>query len=468
MDLAGEDGLSFGQLHVGSAQLGDRRRTARLVAVADQLLCPPQGTFPQKIPAPYDLDAFSRLVAAADVTHAAVLAPQCRLPHRRMAEHDGVTLLLQDSTVLDYSGLSILERGQVGDGHGRGYYCHNCRAVTADRRVLGLAHQILHPRRDVPVGETREQRRQHPQRESRLWRDTAAALPAAPAGRVWVDGADCAAALTEFLDFEEEQPRPYGVRSQHNRWVRVVQGAGRQRRKLWDVARALPAGPPTREVTVAAREGQPARTARVRVAWGAVTLVPPRQRRGRERGGPLAVWVLRGAESEPPPGVEPLEWILLTNVAVATVAAAWERADWYSCRVVGEAYHTCQKTGCDIERMQFEYAARLEPAIALVSVVALTLLQLRAWARQPEHKSQAATAWLPPLWVRLLAQWRYGPGRTHLTVEEFVLALGRWGGHQNRPRDGLPGWQTWWRGWMQLQAMVQGVLLLNSETCGGT
>jgi hypothetical protein len=468
MDLAGSDGLSFGQLHFGSAQLGDARRTARLVAVGDQLLCHPQGTFPQKIPDPYDLDAFYRLVAAADVTHAAVLAPHCHLTHRRMAEHDGITLLLQDSTVLDYSGLSIPELGQVGDGHGRGYYCHNCLAVTPNRRVLGLAHQILHIRRAVPAGETRAQRRQHPQRESRLWRDTAEALPPAPANRVWVDVADCAADITEFLDYEAEKQRLYVVCSQHNRWVTVVQSAGQQRRKLWDVARGLAAGTPTREVTVAAQQGQPARTTRVRVSWTAVTIVPPPQRRGRERGGPLAVWVVRVVEIEPRPGVEPLEWILLTNVAVATEAEAWERADWYGCRVVVEEYHKCQKTGCDIERMQFEYADRLQPAIALVSVVALTLLQLRDWARQPEHKHQAATAWVPELWVRLLAQWRYGSQRTHLTVEEFVLALGRLGGHQNRPSDGLPGWQTLWRGWMQLQAMVQGVLLLSSETCGGT
>jgi hypothetical protein len=468
MDLAGKDGLSFGQLHFGSAQLGDARRTARLVAVADQLLHHPQGTFPQKIPDPDALDAFYRLLAAEGVTHAALLAPHCRLTHQRMADYDGITLLLQDSTVLDYSGLSIPQLGQVGEGHGRGYYCHNCLAVTTRRQVLGLAHQVLHTRRDVPAGETRGQRRQHPQRESRLWRDTAQALPAAPADRLWVDVADCAADITEFIDYEDEQKRFYVVRSQHNRWVTVPSDAGPQRRKLWDVARALPAGAQTRPVTVAAQEGQPARTARVTVAWAAVTIVPPRQRRGQERGVPLAVWVVRVAEVEPPPGVEPLEWALLTNVAVPTEAAAWERADWYGCRVVVEEYHKCQKTGCDIERMQFEYADRLQPAIGLVSVVALTLLQLRDWARQPEYKSQPAAAWVPRLWVRLLAQWRYGRARAELTVEEFVRALGRLGGHQNRPSDGLPGWQTLWRGWMQLQAMAQGVLLLNSDICGGT
>jgi hypothetical protein len=466
MDLAGHDGVSFGQRHFGAAQLGDSRRTDRLVAVADQLLRHPSGTFPQKVPNPYDLDAFYRLVAAEPVTHAAVLAPHCQLTHRRMAEHAGVTLLLQDSTVLDYSGLSIPELGQVGDGHGRGYYCHNCLAITAQRQVLGLAHQILHTRRDVPAGESREQRRRHPQRESRLWRATAQALPTAPPGRRWVDVADCAADITEFIDYEAEHGRWYVVRSPHDRWVTLP--AGRGRRKVWRVARGLPLGTQVRAVTVSAQPLQPAREARLRIAWAAVTIVPPRQRRGDERGVTLAVWVVRVVVEEPPAGVEALEWILLSNVPVSSEADAWERAEWYGCRAVVEEYHKCQKTGCDIERMQFEHAARLQPAIALVSVVALTLLQLRDWARQEEHQGQPARLWVPPLWVGLLARWRYGRERTDLTVLEFVLALGRLGGHQNRPSDGLPGWQTLWRGWMQLQAMLQGVLLLKSDICGGT
>ena len=58
---------------------------------------------------------------------------------------------------------------------------------------------------------------------------------------------------------------------------------------------------------------------------------------------------------------------------------------------------------------------------------------------------------------------RYGTER-ELTVREFTLALGRLGGHQNRKGDGLPGWQTLWRGWNQLHAMVS--YELSRSTCG--
>ena len=37
--------------------------------------------------------------------------------------------------------------------------------------------------------------------------------------------------------------------------------------------------------------------------------------------------------------------------------------------------------------------------------------------------------------------------------------LGRLGGHLNRRSDGLPGWQTLWRGMTTLQILVEGVRL---------
>lgn len=112
---------SFGRLHFGNAPLTDARRTARLIRAADQILTRPAGTLPQKLPDPYQLDALYRLLAAPDVTHAAVLQTHCQLTHRRMAEAtDAVILVLHDDTLLDFSGLQVDGLGPIGDGNGRG------------------------------------------------------------------------------------------------------------------------------------------------------------------------------------------------------------------------------------------------------------------------------------------------------------------------------------------------------------
>jgi hypothetical protein len=49
--------------------------------------------------------------------------------------------------------------------------------------------------------------------------------------------------------------------------------------------------------------------------------------------------------------------------------------------------------------------------------------------------------------------------RQLLTVRDVGLAIGRLGGHLNRKRDGLPGWQTLWQGMKKLVLLVEGVRL---------
>jgi hypothetical protein len=428
--------------------------------VADQLALHPGDTFPKKFHQPADLKGFYRLMQQEMVTHEAVLAPHRAETYRRLEAYAGVVLILHDTTVLDYSGLTeIQELGQVGDGRGRGYYAHNSLAVAADTRwVFGLAAQTLHTRRRVPKGEKKAERQQRADRESRLWKKGSQSIPVAPAGRLWVDVADRGADITEFLDYEEAAGKKYVVRSQHNRWMMRENQGKTEKVKLHDWARTLPAQG-NRSIEIKGRPGQKARTATVGVSWEALHLQPPRQPRGEERGLPLPLWVVRVWELTPP-GSEGVEWILLTNVPVTNLQEAFERVDWYGLRWIIEEYHKGMKTGCDIEAMQFCYRERLEPAIALVSVVALTLLQLRDQSRHPEATKRLASDYLPLAWVQLLCRWRHQEVKADWTVKDFYFALARLGGHQNRKQDHPPGWIVLWRGWTDLQAMLAGAATL--------
>ena len=54
-------GTDFGRVHFGEAELGDRRRTERLVKTADAVMCHPGGTLPEKLSDPAGLKALYRL-----------------------------------------------------------------------------------------------------------------------------------------------------------------------------------------------------------------------------------------------------------------------------------------------------------------------------------------------------------------------------------------------------------------------
>jgi Transposase DNA-binding/Transposase DDE domain len=446
--------LSFGEVHFGGAELGNKARTKRLVKVADALVQHPGGTLPHKIKDPAALQAMYRLLQRQEVTHARVLAAHQSETFRRIQEHSGTLLAISDATELDYSGLASLEQlGQIGNGGKRGYICHNVLIVDPQQRqAVGLANQILHTRVEVPSGETKAERCDRESRESRLWPEGTKPLPADPKLVVVCDrGGD----TFEELEHEARSGRRFVVRSGQDRKVLAGHGEHDAKKKLHHLSRAAKSVG-SYEVEVAATSQRPGRTATVQFSFVAVRLVPPKQPRGEHSQQPLPVWMVRVWESNPPSGVEPLEWFLLTNVTVEQAATARQVIQWYECRWVVEEYHKALKTGCDIESMQFTHKSRLEPMIALQSVVALTLLNLRDASRRPDAKQTPATEVVAEEYVKVLSAWRHGEARPDWTLHEFFLALARLGGHQNRRRDKHPGWIVLWRGWTSLQFLVTG------------
>jgi hypothetical protein len=455
-----ESPTTFGHDHFGTADLGDCRRTARLVELANRCLAHPHGSLPAKLHDPKDLQALYRLVRQPKVTHAAVFQPHRDRTRQRWRTHPDTLLCLFDITELDFTSKTSLKSqlGPIGDGRGRGYECfHGLVYDPTTDTPVGLAYQHLHRRVPAPPQESVAAKRSRESRESRLWVQAAQALGPPPAVGRRVVVCDRAADTYEFLQQTATAKQTVVVRSTHNRRCTLGHGPDGVVTKVHDAARTFP---PVlgKRVTVAATATQPARTATVTTAFGAVRLLAPHVRRGNHTREPVPVWVVHVVEVAAPATVaNPVEWFLLTHHPVEDAAAALTVQEWYECRPVVEEYHKCQKTGCAIEAPQFTATARLEPVIALLSVVAVQLLALRSLARQPMAATQPAREVVPGVWVEVLSRWRMGAA-VDLTVRAFVLALGRLGGHQNRQGDGLPGWQTLWKGWGELMPRVAGVL----------
>ena len=132
-----------------------------------------------------------------------------------------------------------------------------------------------------------------------------------------------------------------------------------------------------------------------------------------------------------------------------------------------EEYHKCLKTGCNIESPQFTCQQSLQPAIAIISVTALTLLNLRDASRKPDAKTRPAKELISSDYIAVLSAWRHGTVRHDWSVYDFCYALARLGGHQNRKSDNHPGWIVLWRGWQELQAMMLGADVIKElKKCG--
>jgi hypothetical protein len=371
----------WAERHFGTAQLGDRRRTRRLVESAARIAARPAAAFPEV----FDWDGlrgFYNLCHRREVTLNSVQEPH-RLDTRAAMGREPLVLILHDTTELDYTTHAALAgAGPVGDGGGRGFRQHNSLAVApSPRRVLGLVHQQLHVRAPAPAGE-RTPHRKRRARESGLWLAGIGAAGEPPPGCTWVDVADRGCDVYEAMCAARAAGHHFLFRLAQNREVFTDPAHG-QLGLVLDHARGLPSRG-TDAVDIPARGGRPARAASVCLASAPVWVPAPRETPGRRQQPVIEAWVIRVWESEPPPGSEPLEWLLLCSVPTDAVEELKERRDWYCCRWLIEVYHDVLKNGCREESRRFETAARMGACLAVLSVVAVRVLQLRtALEREP-------------------------------------------------------------------------------------
>jgi Transposase DNA-binding/Transposase Tn5 dimerisation domain len=450
MDVMADPGV-WAERQFASASLGDRRRTKRLVESAARIAAHPEKAFTQVFDW-NELRGFYRLCDKSEATLAAVMQPHWEHTRAAMAQQP-LVLTLHDTSELDYSSHpNLIGMGPIGNEGGKGFLQHNSLAIMPQsRQVLGLAYQQLRVREPAPAGESTHQRKKR-RRESDLWTEGIRASGRPPAGCCWVDVCDRGADDYEAMRAASEVGHAFLIRAAQNRLVFVTTERDRQE-FLLDYARSLPSqGSDT--VEIPGRGGRPARTATVALAGAAVAVRPSTGTPARAQQPVIEAWVVRIWEPNPPAGVEePLEWILLSSVPAPTLAELKERRDWYCCRWMIEVFHDIEKNGCSEEDRRFETAERLETCLAILSVVAVRVFQLRSAlnACPDEPAEQAGSTQEVQVIRRFLKHTKKA-----FSVREFVRGIARLGGFLGRKRDGEPGVRALWRGYQRLQDMLLG------------
>lgn len=442
------DDASWAVAELGAVALGDKRRTARLVDLATQLAQRPSDSFPAACATPAQLKAAYRFFANPEVTAQALLQGHVQATTARLAAVP-LVLAVQDTTVLNYThhpattGLGPLNTTQQ-----QGLFVHSTLALLPERLPLGLLAQDVWVRDAATVGKrTTRKTRPIADKESQKWLHSLAAVGAArqrcPTTH-FVSVGDREADVYDLF----VQPRPPGVDLLvQASWDRALEDpAGEHLRAA--VAAAAVAG--TSTVLLPPRGGQPARQAVLTVRFRAVTLQPPRHR-AAERLPAVPVWAVWAVEERPPAGTEPLDWLLLTTVAVQTVEEAQARLDWYACRWGIEVWHKVLKSGCRLEARQLESADRLRRCLTLFSIIAWRIL----WATMLARAAPAApcTVLLEDAeWQALFCAIHHTrtPPAEPPTLRQAVRWIAQLGGFLGRTGDGEPGVTVLWRGFQHL------------------
>jgi hypothetical protein len=443
--------------------IGDKRLNRRAGRILQAALDHAGDSIPTAAGNPAAADATYRFLDNPNVDAHDIDDAHFRSTVDRSGRYPGVLLIAQDTTDADFTSPARNSRlGQLAHAKHFGFFVHSALAMTADGLPLGLLHQHVWMRPPDERGKRKDRRgKATADKESQRWLDTeAACIAALPARRTIVMIAD---RECDFYDYFAAARRP----GQH-----VLVRAKLRRRIAGSkelLGAATRAGTVRGTLTVRAprKDGRPERQATLAVRYGAFALRPPSTHPRRKALPTLPLRTLLVEEANPPAGVKPLQWLLLTTLPIDGFADAERLVRWYTYRWRIERYHLTLKSGCRLEELQLETAQRLRRALALYAIVAARLLHLTYLARQ-EPNASCEPAVNVEEWEVLRLHFRPGeplPVQPP-SLREAMRWIGRLGGFLGRKGDGEPGVKVLWRGLRKLQAMVLGFRLAKALAHG--
>lgn len=424
----------------GGIELGDVRRTRRLIKLVEDLSARPTGSIPLASGGWAETKAAYRLLDTEALDWRELLEVHTERTRERLQDQP-VVLCLQDTTELDFTSQpGIAGLGRLSYEAQHGLYVHPTLVVTPEGVALGVIDAWMWARQ--PKG-------QPDVKESTRWVEgytiVADLAERTPTTR-FVYVADREGDLRALMDAAAQRAHAADglVRAQHHR--KTASGD-----KLWSrVEKTDPLGEV--EFMLPAAPGRVARRVRQTLYRDTVTL--PALRKAAPE---VTVTAILAREEQPPAGEKPIVWRLLTNRTAETLEAVVELIDWYRRRWLVEIFFRILKSGCRVEALQLGTLERLERALVIYLIIAWRILHLVTWGREcPDLPCEVVFD--PEEWqAAWIVTHRTPPPDTPPPLGVMVRMVAGFGGFLGRKGDGHPGPKALWEGLLQLHAFAIGI-----------
>jgi hypothetical protein len=433
------------------AELGDPRRNARLMVIAERMAQKPDASFPQAMADEAELEAAYRFFSNVKVEATQIIRPHVRETVERLAA-EPLVLVAHDSTTVSFN--SEDREGLTLRGNKQQFLVHCSLALRADgsRRALGLLAMSQH----LPVHDANGQFQER-------WADHVREVHGLGVpGNSVVHLMDREADDYEILDLFRRLGTRFVLRVQYNR--RLVTGllrdslahVGLRAEREVELSRRTAKGfGPKQSKTHPPRAS---RLARLAITARAVT-IPRSGNANRACAETLSLNVVRVWEPTPPEGEAPVEWLLYTSEPIETPEQILQIVDWYRARWTIEEFNKALKTGCALEKRQLGDLHALSNALALLAPIAWRLLLLKSEPRvRPDDPASSVIDDDELQVLQSLAKRR--PLPSNPTVSDAMRVIAGLGGHLQH--NGPPGWITLARGYEKLRNLTAGWRLRRS------
>jgi hypothetical protein len=459
MDVSGE-AAEWAERTFGRAALGDERRVARLVAMAERAARCPAGPVTRVFDSSADREGAFRLLENTAVGAAAVAQAAFEGTARAAAgEHllyvpvDGSSLTLSDRA-------GKRELGPVGNTRvtSRGLHVLSALAVDAAGVVLGLLDQVWWARAQQPRPRPRHDKcvnNSHLRKETRFWLQALSNCDErlerhAAGARAWYQldrGADCWPVFRLVL----QRKLLVTVRASHDR--RLLETDGRVAHLREKLKRQPILG--RYDVAIPARPHRDARTARMTVRACTVRIHARTKSKGRE------VFVLNAvlAQESGRIATDRLCWVLLTTHAVNSFEDARAVIDGYALRWRVEEFHRAWKRGgCNVEESQLQSRSALIKWATILATVAARAVRLAYLARTAAPDLPATTEFSEyEIDAAFLYVKRKRDRRKRVLLREIIDIIAEVGGFAHKYSDKLPGPTILARGLERIETLALGL-----------
>lgn len=471
--------------------LGDKRLDSRLIKLCNTFSESPESPINQACTDLAETKAAYRFFQNENVdVKRIMLAHRAATSHR--AEAHPIVLALQDTSYLVYTShpktkglgkISMKAGKNIDKIYSRGLVMHTCLAVTTEGTPLGLFDQKIFARQLHPEHERRTATGRNIQdvlpveeKESYRWIKSLETTSRVSATTQIITVCDRESDFYDFFKIADQNGSTVLVRAAQNRTInKVSRYAEKNVSKLWDYIISKPiAGEFTidisgRQKTKHSKERK-ARTSQMEVKFGSFTMNPPRNnpKHKTETLPDVHMYAIYTLETNPPEGEDAVQWMLLTNEPVTTLAEACERVHWYCLRWRIEMYFKVLKSGFSVEKCRLGTADRLICYLTVMSIVAWRLFMITLIART--NPSLPCSEFLSELEWTVLAVKSSRNGDIPAnppSIAEVVIEIAKLGGYLARKLDGPPGTLVLWRGWKRLTDIAEGLsMVLGTRTYG--
>ncbi|RPJ68892.1 MAG: IS4 family transposase, partial [Alphaproteobacteria bacterium] len=357
----------------GACDLGDKRRTNRLVKLASGL----SEQVGKSVSAVCQGDEASlegnyRFIRNEGIDAQAIGEGAYKAVSKKAMESKRL-LALEDTTTLGYRHAVVEELGDLGgpaNSFKKGFFAHSILLVDADKmQTIGLIEQNIWKREEGTRGK-RHERAKKPYEEKESFKWEAASEKMAERLEDAIDRVisvcDREADIYEYLFYKNTHKQRFIVRARHDRGL-----SGLDETLSEAFNRAPKLG--TYELSIEQKGGRQARTTKINVHSCVVEIKSPFDTDVE----PLLLNMVVAIEETTESNQEPISWVLLTTEPASSYEEAREVVANYVMRWRIEEFHKAWKTGAGAERQRMQSANNLERILVILSFIAVRLLQLR-------------------------------------------------------------------------------------------